>query len=327
MPALITAAFSSPLPDGIPAEIVYLPEGEHRITPFVDGKAKAITVKVPAGKGAEIAASLQSGLEKRQAGNVRAWFDFEHKSGKASALPTSFRYEPGKGIMASIEWTGAGRKAIEGKDFSYLSPTFLIDDHGFPSGLPERGPLAALVNEPAFRDIPRIAASDGSNPPPNTTATMSLILAHLGIDTAAEGAENAAVAKIQATEKELASVKAANAELVEASKAATKARHTSLVEAAVTAGKIAPKDDETKTQALELLEANEALGTKFLSALAVTHPSLDQPLVTATDGKPLHGEARIEAAQAKARHELGASAGFSLIWARAAEIDPAAFEA
>ena len=45
---LITA-FASALPaEGIPTEIVYLPEGEHRITPFVDGKAKAITLKVPA---------------------------------------------------------------------------------------------------------------------------------------------------------------------------------------------------------------------------------------------------------------------------------------
>jgi phage I-like protein len=66
--------------------------------------------------------------------------------------------------------TGAGKAAIEGKDFSYLSPSFLIDDNGIPSGLPERGPLAALVNEPAFREIPRIAASDADpltkHPPP-----------------------------------------------------------------------------------------------------------------------------------------------------------------
>ncbi|WP_193215175.1 hypothetical protein, partial [Luteolibacter marinus] len=117
---LITA-FASALPtEGIPTEIVYLPEGEHRITPFVDGKAKAVTVKVPAARGAEIAASLQAALEKRQQANVRPWFDFEHKGGVASALPSAFRYEPGKGIMAAVEWTGAGRTAIEGKDFSYF---------------------------------------------------------------------------------------------------------------------------------------------------------------------------------------------------------------
>ena len=57
MSRLITA-FASLLPDGgIPSEIVYLPEGDSTITPFVDGKARRITVKVPAEKGAQIAAS------------------------------------------------------------------------------------------------------------------------------------------------------------------------------------------------------------------------------------------------------------------------------
>ncbi|QJE95272.1 hypothetical protein [Luteolibacter luteus] len=60
-------AFASVLPaEGIPDEIVYLPEGEHRITPFVYGKAQAVTVKVPAARGVQIAASLQAALDRRQ---------------------------------------------------------------------------------------------------------------------------------------------------------------------------------------------------------------------------------------------------------------------
>lgn len=331
---LISAAMTSAISavPGVPNEIVYLPEGEHDITPTVNGKAQRIKVRVPADKGEAIAAKLQAALADRQKQNVRPWFDFEHKSGKASAIPTAFRYEAGKGIMASVEWTGAGKAAIEGKDFSYLSPTFLIDDSGHPSGLPSRGPLAALVNEPAFREIPRIAASDAdtlTKPP----ATMSIILAHLGIDSAAEGAEKAALAKIQAAESELAAVKASHAtleaenkKLVDAAEAATKARHTALVEAAVAAGKIAPKDDETKTQALDLLTANEALGTKFLDALPVQFASFEKPLVTAGDEKGKGDtETRVQAAQAKARQELGQDADFQVIWARAAEIDPEAF--
>jgi hypothetical protein len=39
------------------------------------------------------------------------------------------------------------------KDFSYFSPTFLLDDDGTPAGLPGRGPLGALVDEPAFGDV------------------------------------------------------------------------------------------------------------------------------------------------------------------------------
>jgi hypothetical protein len=328
MSILIHAAMTAAIEgadSGVPGEIVYLPEGEHDITPTVNGKAKRITVKVPAAKGAAIAASLQAALEKRQGGNVRPWFDFEHKSGKASAIPTGFRYVAGKGIMAAVEWTGAGKAAIEGRDFSYLSPTFLIDAEGIPSGLPERGPLAALVNEPAFRDIPRIAAKDG-RPNSNTHKKMDLILAHLGIDTGAADAESAALAKIQAAEAELVSLQAKHDELVAAAAAATKARHAALVEAAVTAGKIAPKDEATKTTVLEVLEANEALGLKALDLMPVQFAGHDTPLVNASEASG-KGDAttRVAAAQAKARAELGADADFRLIWARAAEIDPSAF--
>ncbi len=44
MRQLIIAAFASLLPDGVPKEIVYIPEGHHEIHPMVDGKPKAITV-------------------------------------------------------------------------------------------------------------------------------------------------------------------------------------------------------------------------------------------------------------------------------------------
>ena len=331
MLTLIQAALVSALnaEAGLPSEIVFLPEGEHHITPSVNGKAQRITVKVPADKGASIATKLQASLADRQKQNVRPWFDFEHKGGKASAIPTAFRYEAGKGIMASVEWTGAGKAAIDGRDFSYFSPAFLISQDGTPSSLPASGAIGALVNEPAFRSIPRIAASNQPTP----SNSMNLILAHLGIDSAAEGAEKAALAKIQAAESELGTVKAKlttleaeNKKLVDAAEAATKARHTALVEAAVAAGKIALKDDETKTQALDLLTANEALGNKFLDALPVKFAAFEKPLVTAGDEKGKgDAEARVQAAQSKARQELGQDADFQVVWARAAEIDPDAF--
>lgn len=335
MSILIHAAMTSAIAaeSGIPSEIVYLPEGEHDITPTVNGKAQRIKVRVPADKGEAIAAKLQAALAERQKQNVRPWFDFEHKSGKASAIPTSFRYEAGKGVMASVEWTGAGKAAIEGKDFSYLSPTFLIDDSGLPSGLPSRGPLAALVNEPAFREIPRIAASD-ADLLTKPSATMSkLIFAALAINAAADNAETEAVQaierlKIEAQEAKdkAATLEAENKKLVDAAEAATKARHTALVEAAVAAGKIAPKDEETKNSVLEVLAANEALGIKTLDLLPVKFAAFEKPLVNASEsaGKG-DTESRVQAAQAKARLELGNDADFQTVWARAAEIDPDAF--
>ncbi len=326
---LITA-FTSALPDSgeLPAEIVYLPEGESKIRPYVDGKPKTITVKVPASKGSEIAAALQAGLLKRQESNVRPWFDFEHKAGASSALPKAFRYEPGRGVMCSVEWTGAGRSAIEGRDFSYFSPTFLMDADGFPAGLPERGPLGALVNEPAFREIPRIAASDAASdtdPEPNQPPIMSkLIFAALAISAAAENAESEAVKAIETLKSDHQSVSAkaaaleqANAELktkVQAAEAETrktrKDRADTLVKAAVADGRIAPKDDAMQGKFREKIEAGDTFAEEILAQLPKQHEGLDKPLVKAAGGKQAHasdfeGKARalVTAGQAKTLDE------------------------
>lgn len=163
MKTLVTAALASSLVSiggEPPSEILFLPEGEHEITPTVDGKPKTIRVKVPAARGQEITARLQAALAERLAGQVRPHLAFQHQTGAASGIPKSFRYEPGKGVMCAVEWSGAGAAAIRNKDFSYFSPVFLIGDDGTPDSLPEKGELGSLVNEPAFRNIGLIAASD-----------------------------------------------------------------------------------------------------------------------------------------------------------------------
>lgn len=296
MPILISAALAAIISDGLPEEIVYMPEGEHTITPTVDGKPKKITVRVLPELGEQIAASFQSALTSRQAGNVRAWFDFEHKAGAASALPTAFRYEPGVGVMASLEWTGAGRSAIEGKDFSYLSPTFLVDENGVPCGLPEKGPLAALVNEPAFRDIPRIAASDAVSQLTNAPDIMSkLILAALSISASSEYAENEAVDKIKSMQSDMTDKQKRIAELeaelsmlkgekeaVMASLAkAAKDRAETLVQAAVADGRIAPKDEDKQSKFLAKIESGDTFAEEILAQLPKLNQALSTPIVAA----------------------------------------------
>ena len=163
MKTLVTAALASSLVSiggEPPAEILFLPEGDHEITPTVDGKPKTIRVKVPAARGNEIAARLQAALAERHAGQVRPHLAFQHQTGAASGIPKSFRYEAGKGVMCSVEWSGSGAAAIRNKDFSYFSPVFLIGDDGTPESLPAKGELGSLVNEPAFRNIGLIAAGD-----------------------------------------------------------------------------------------------------------------------------------------------------------------------
>jgi len=131
--------------------IVYLPEGHHSISATVGGKPKRVDVTIDE----RIAASFTEDLSKRFESNVRPFAGFDHKQGPASFIPKEFRYESGVGLVLDVEWTEAGRKAIEGKDYSYFSPTFLLSDAGVPFGLPPRGEIGSLVNDPAFEEIPR----------------------------------------------------------------------------------------------------------------------------------------------------------------------------
>lgn len=326
MPTLVTAAFSSAVPKSAPGEIVYIPLGSSRINATVSGKPGSVTVNVLPEKGAAITAALQAALTARLESTVRPRLAFDHsKTGPASGHPESFSFDLARGIVLTANWSNSGRAAIEGGDYGYFSPTFLIDEDGTPCGLPDKGEIGSLVDEPAFRGIGLIASAD-TNPETNTTMSQVILAALAATDeTAAIKAIDALRVEASEAKQNLAIAEAFNLKLIEAAAEATKVRHTSLVEAAVTAGKIAHKDEETKAQALELLEANEALGTKFLSALPATLVGLDAPIVRAT-GQSANGEARVEAAQAKARTELGASAGFAQVWGRAVEIDPTAFE-
>lgn len=248
----------NPLSSKAPDEIVYLPEGEHTITPFVNGKAKEITVRVPAGEGESIAAALQESLEVRQRANVRPWLDFDHKAGVAAGLPKRFRYQAGQGIILEVDWTGEGRRAIEGRDFSYFSPAFEISADGKPARVASSGPVGALVNEPAFRELPRVAASHaGSDEPPSRI--------------------EAALAKAEAA--------------------------------------LAPHHG-----------GNPPFGLVWDHARDLDPQAFDDPpQVKASEANVRDTTARVEAAQSKARQELGEDADFLTIWSRAAEIDPDAF--
>jgi len=154
---IVRSAFTQSLDVEQPS-IVFMPEGEHTITASVDGKPQTITVTVDP----RVLASFTEDLGKRKESNIRPFGGFDHEKGAASFIPLEFRYEDGVGLMLDVEWTKAGREAIEGKDYSYFSPSFLVRN-GIPFGLPKRGEVGSLVNDPAFEDIPRIAASNSHN--------------------------------------------------------------------------------------------------------------------------------------------------------------------
>jgi phage I-like protein len=72
-------------------------------------------------------------------------------------VPRAFRWDPARGVMLKVDWTRSGQRAVLGNDYGYFSPCFLTDGSTV-AGLPKTGEIGSLVNEPAFRDIPPIAA-------------------------------------------------------------------------------------------------------------------------------------------------------------------------
>ena len=195
---------------GAPDSIVYMPEGEHTIHATVNGQPKTINVIVDE----EVLASFQAGLEERLGRKGgRPNLDFDHLGkGAASAIPLGFRYEKGRGLILDLEWTSAGRNAIEGRDYSYFSPDFLLGADGRPTGIPMRGPIGSLVNDPAFEEIERIAAANAGDEQPNPEDNMS-ILNEIGLlsenEAAKEDAAKVAAARIKALKDEPATVQAA----------------------------------------------------------------------------------------------------------------------
>ena len=314
-PNKIYAAFQSEVAS-LENCIVYLPEGKHRISATVGGKPKTVDVEIDSRIGAAFAEDLTKRLEK----NIRPFAGFDHESGPASFIPIEFRYEEGVGLMLDVEWTEAGRKAIEGRDYSYFSPTFLVSSNGIPTGLAPRGEIGSLVNDPAFEEIPRIAAAynpttmidqlielgliDESQDPESAMEVAKLNLANLRESASVGNADeekivesNMHYAKLEA---ELASAMDENKKLKEGMAEKAMASAEIAIDEAVKAGRIAPQDDASKAFWRSSIIANpEALNA--LNAIPV-NPVLTGQTVLAgrSESAPqeieLKGMARVEAA-------------------------------
>ena len=313
----VNSAFQSELSEA--GSIVFLPEGTHTITASVAGKPKTLTVTVDD----RVLAGFADDLARRQESNVRPFAGFDHKPGAASFIPQGFRYESGVGLLLDVEWTAAGRAAIEGRDYSYFSPTFLVSKDGIPTGLTGRGEIGSLVNDPAFEEIPRIAASHQESDPMQHLVELGLVEASCAPDQALETAKAAlaslreAAAQVEtveaanmakkSAEDELADMKKRNDELEAAYKslkdemaAKASASADAAIEDAIKAGRIAPQDDATKAFWRSSITTNPE-AVKALNAIPV-NPALSGKTVLAgrteepPQGPELTGLARVEAA-------------------------------
>lgn len=315
---IVTAAIQSELSD-LAGSIVYLPEGQHRINATVGGKAKSVDVLVDS----RVAASFTEDLNKRFESNVRPFAGFDHKQGAASFIPKEFRYEDGVGLVLDVEWTEAGRKAVEGRDYSYFSPTFLLSKDGVPIGLAKRGEIGSLVNDPAFEEIPRIAASH------NEQIDMTEQLIELGLveasespDTALETAK-ANLAALRESASMAEQVEAANVEKksaedkladMEAAYAKLKSEYEDMkkqmgdkamdsadlvIDEAIKAGRIAPQDEDAKSFWKTAILADEK-AAKVLASLpgneAINGATILAGRIEETPAVELTGLARVEAA-------------------------------
>ncbi len=308
----VEGQFSFGLDSSAPNEIMYMPAGSHTIEARVGGEPKTLDVKVTA----KTAAKLQQDLDELLAQNVEPFIDFDHEGKAAAAIPKRFKWVAGKGVYLELDWTKTGRESVEGKDYRYFSPTFNIGSDGSPSGLPESGAIGALVNNPAFRDMQRIAASRAQQnddaekePKQQMSDKMRSTLTKLGIiddDDSDEDAADKVSKKVKAWMKgddDTKDTKDAKAKAkksddddksqYEDMKAKKEEAESSLakmidrnaenaVTAAITAGKIPGKNEDLKKFYVESYKANPEGTEKALSALPAR--GIFTPIVT-PDGR------------------------------------------
>src|SRR5215469_9117291 len=249
--SLVVSASATTTFDGAaPENIVYMPKGEWTITPRVDGQPKEVVVTVDE----TTAATLQNDFERRLAAPVRPTGGFDHKPGKASFIPKGFLWDESKGVILNVDWTRAGKEAIEGRDYSYFSPTFLLNKDRV-AGLTTRGEIGSLTNNPAFEQIERIAASatdpdDEPDPDDYLMTKLSDKLTEFKLITAEQASDPEAVVQaVMAIHTELAGARAANAALrnenglLKAEAERIKTREADqVIEAAIADGRIPGKD-------------------------------------------------------------------------------------
>jgi phage I-like protein len=290
MKLVVTAQYTERLTGTAPDSIMYMPKGRWKITPSVNGKPKEIELDVD-NFTADI---LQADLEQRLQDNVKPFADFDHLPGPAAFHPKSFRWDADKGVMLDVEWTAAGRDAVAGKNYGYFSPTFLLSEDKV-AGLPDKGAVGALTNNPAFRQIQPIAASD--NPPGDVTGNnpardniMKKVieeLVSLGIITASDAGNEDTVtgvvtvnvralqASLKASQDTVTALKAENTELKTKVTATQEKEASDIIEAAINEGKIGGNDESTiaffKAQLIAQPEA-----TKKVLAAMPKNPLLDK---------------------------------------------------
>lgn len=301
----IAAAVAPNESNNLPADIQWMPPGEHEITASRNGKPHTLTMQVKPEHALLVNSRLQQMRAAADAGTGdRPFLDLNHDDREASAHPTEAFWggeDPQTGgIRLRVNWTGAGERAVRGKDYSRFSPSFYPDKAGNVVNVPVN--MGGLVNRAAFQKIQSVVRSKSAGaegdpaeqqPEGNQTTVMKsllAVLAKLGLTTSAEVDEATAVTQVtakhseltqaaSAATNELTQVKAKLATTETALTTAQEAHATSVVEAAIQAGRIPGQDDKVKAKWVGLIKADPTNA----SLLPEPNPALQQ--VVSAKGK------------------------------------------
>lgn len=358
-PSPITAAFSVPLPEPaaeqLPEEIQYMPPGRHRIRASRAGKPVELEVEVTQITATALSDWLTRQLALAAAGaEDKPFLDFNHDDREAAAWPLKIFWagdDPKTGgVRAKVEWSGAGRKAIEDRAFRRFSPTFHLDDAGRVIGSETN--MGGLVNRAAFKRIQPLFAkvahassvhpsTDNQEPSTknrvhgnavNPMKTLIQSLNALGLIEASATEEADIIAQVKA---KVTALQSASADLTTAKERLTaleterdnaiRAKAEARVEAAIQAGRLAPKDENAKSFWIDALTRDEPKAVQALEALPA-NPAFAQVITTRdTGGGALYNQ---EALQLKKLNDLRAAnpgATFDTIFAKAQAEAPELF--
>lgn len=144
-----------------PEAVPFMPAGQHSICATVNGKPGRRVVTVDREACDRLQADLAEHLRASAAGEkARPMLMFDHAAGNAAAKPLGFEWDEQRGILLRVEWTKAGREAVEGGNYGYISPSFrLARGSGEILGLAGGVEVGSLVNDPAFEKNECIAAA------------------------------------------------------------------------------------------------------------------------------------------------------------------------
>jgi hypothetical protein len=293
-----------------PEWIMYMPGGAHHIDPE-EGGERSLHIT------AADAVTLNDDLQRLiAAGGPPPFFGFDHVNGRASAWPQEIAWRDGN-VMARVRWTPDGEAAVTVKSagqlpaYRYFSPGFRVNKTtGRITGLwpSEAG---SLVNDPAFRAIARVSASqtktvsapaDPNQRNENQNMKLQLIAdtaIKCGLLTITEAAGDSAGTLLEERVNALRSDARVNAsagtdlrkekeradKAEEALKKHRESRAKDAVETAVKAGRLAPKDETAKAFWIRIITADDSdESVKALNALPNRVPAPADAAHPGTEG-------------------------------------------